>query len=101
MTSLHQPRTYQPPQAVRIAALTEALTLPVLLANSFLLEAESLPAVVGPLHGMTYVLVVMFGFLVRHLRPGRWYALVPGIGGTLMLRRVARAARPDRRDGAS
>ncbi|MGH4031666.1 DUF3817 domain-containing protein [Actinomycetota bacterium Odt1-20B] len=83
-------RTLRPPRTLRIAATAEALSLAALLVNLFTAHVPSLSALLGPLHGTAYLVVIASAWaLPRATAPGaRWRAVVPGIGGVLALRRT-------------
>ena len=78
---------------LRVAAATELATLLVLLANLATVHWPPVSSAIGPVHGCAYLFVVI---LTVRLSPGprtRATALIPGIGGLLVLRRLARARR--------
>ncbi|MET9622840.1 hypothetical protein ABZZ37_19105 [Streptomyces sp. NPDC006464] len=74
---------------LRIAAAVEAVSLALLLLNLVTVHAEVVTSLGGPVHGTAYLTVI----LVVRLNPSpasagaRWRALVPGVGGLLVLRR--------------
>lgn len=78
-----------PLRALRIAAGTELATLAVLLANLATVHLPQVSSVVGPTHGCAYLFVIVL--TVRQSRASRTRALavVPGIGGLLVLRQLA------------
>ncbi|MEV4305384.1 MULTISPECIES: DUF3817 domain-containing protein [unclassified Nonomuraea] len=85
---------------LRIAAAVEAVTLAILLANLLTVHAQPVTTYAGPLHGMSYLVVIATAAMTPRAQgtPGaRWSAFVPGVGGLLALRRL-RAGR-DGRDG--
>ena len=75
--------------ALRIAAAAELATLVVLLVNLATVHWPQVSSAVGPTHGCAYLFVIML--TVRQSRTGRTRAtaLVPGIGGLLVLRQLA------------
>lgn len=76
-------------RALRIAAATEALSLAVLLANLFTVHTRPITALVGPLHGTAYLVVIAITLLIPAASASaKWCALVPGVGGLLALRRI-------------
>ncbi|MGV9878965.1 DUF3817 domain-containing protein [Streptomyces sp. NPDC003006] len=77
-------------RTLRIAATAEAASLVLLLVNLFTVHAPALSALLGPLHGTAYLVVIATTWTVPSAAsPGaRWRALVPGVGGLLALRRV-------------
>ncbi|GAA1286866.1 DUF3817 domain-containing protein [Saccharothrix xinjiangensis] len=74
------------PRALRAAAAVELVTVVVLLVNLATAHWPAVSSAVGPLHGCAYALVVVLAW------PGgaraRLSALVPGVGGLLVLRRT-------------
>lgn len=93
-------RTLRP---LRIASGAEAASLVLLLANLATVHARPLSALLGPLHGTAYLAVIALTWLLPPpLPPGvRWRALVPGVGGLLVLRRTDSTDSSDGSDGAS
>ncbi|MEU4795156.1 hypothetical protein [Streptomyces sp. NPDC023327] len=79
-----------PVRTLRIAAAAEALSLVLLLANLCTVHASALSALLGPLHGTAYLVVIATTWPVPSAAaPGaRWRALAPGVGGLLALRRI-------------
>ncbi|MGW0533508.1 DUF3817 domain-containing protein [Streptomyces sp. NPDC003032] len=83
-------------RTLRVAAAAEAASLVLLLVNLFTVHAPALSALLGPLHGTAYLVVIATTWTVASVAsvpsavsPGaRWRALVPGVGGLLALRRV-------------
>ncbi|RKT84083.1 protein of unknown function [Saccharopolyspora antimicrobica] len=75
-------------RALRIAAAAEAASLALLLINLFTVHIGGVSSLVGPLHGMAYLVVIAATFLVPAPPAARWLALIPGIGGLLALRRL-------------
>ena len=76
---------------LRIAARVEAATLLLLFANLFTVHWPSLSALLGPLHGCAYLLVIGATLqATRRARP-RLLAVVPGVGGLLASRAVSPA----------
>ncbi|GAA4902651.1 hypothetical protein LX16_0205 [Stackebrandtia albiflava] len=80
---------------LRIAALVEAVSLVVLLVNLATVHAPGISGWTGPLHGASYVTVIVTGSLARSAVGVPWRVLIPGVGGLLMVRRID----ADRRDG--
>ncbi|MBW5426113.1 hypothetical protein GKQ77_31915 [Streptomyces sp. BG9H] len=77
-------------RTLRIAAAAEAASLALLLGNLLTVHAPALSALLGPLHGTAYLVVIATTWMTpAAATPGtRWRALVPGIGGLLALRRI-------------
>lgn len=78
-------------RALPIAAGVELLSLAVLLLNLATVHLPSVTSSTGPVHGCAYLLVVIA--TARHTRAdglAKVLALVPGIGGLLVVRRLAR-----------
>ncbi|MFX0591224.1 DUF3817 domain-containing protein [Melissospora conviva] len=74
-------------RSLRAAALVELVSLVVLLVNLSTVHLESVTAVMGPAHGCAYLVVVVAAWrsasataMVRIL------ALLPGVGGLVVLR---------------
>ena len=81
--------------ALRAAAVVEASSLLLLVANLLTVHVAGVASLVGPLHGSAYLVVIATTFLATGARPARLKALIPGVGGLL----AVRAARVDgRRD---
>lgn len=78
-------------RALRIAASVELASLVVLLTNLATAHWPQVSSAGGPIHGCAYLFVIIL--TVRESRAGRTRALavVPGVGGLLVLRRLARA----------
>ncbi|MFE3455202.1 DUF3817 domain-containing protein [Nonomuraea sp. NPDC059194] len=77
---------------LRIAAGVEAVSLVVLLGNLVTVHTKTISTFAGPLHGISYVVVVVAASLVPSA--AGWRAFLPGIGGLLALRRARSHARP-------
>ncbi|MEO3749938.1 hypothetical protein [Streptomyces sp. B6B3] len=70
-------------RALRLAAVVEAGSLVVLLANLATVHVPAVASLVGPVHGMAYLVAIATA------PPGaRWRAVIPGIGGLLAARRA-------------
>lgn len=77
-----------------IASLVETGSLLVLLGNLLTAHLAGLASMVGPIHGTAYLVAIALTFVsTRQSRP-RLFALVPGIGGLLANRDLARLRRP-------
>ncbi|MFI8292248.1 hypothetical protein EAO71_04170 [Streptomyces sp. ms191] len=76
-------------RTLRIAAAVEAVSLALLLLNLVTVHAEAVTSLGGPVHGTAYLAVVLMVWLTPSLAStgARWRALVPGVGGLLVLRR--------------
>lgn len=68
---------------LRIAARVEAVSLLVLLANLFTVHRQPVAALLGPLHGCAYLLVIGATRQATALARPRLLAIVPGVGGLL------------------
>ncbi|WP_399926144.1 hypothetical protein [Streptomyces kanamyceticus] len=75
-------------RTLRFAAAAEAASLVLLLGNLFTVHAPALSALLGPLHGTAYLVVIAATWTAAAAPGTRWRALVPGVGGLLVLRRV-------------
>ena len=72
---------------LRAAAAVEALSLLVLLVNLATAHVDAIASLMGPIHGCAYLFVIIAAFRLPGLtRAARLRALVPGIGGLLVLR---------------
>lgn len=88
------------PAALRVAAHVELLSLAVLLVNLATAHLRAVSSLVGPAHGCAYLFVVGATWRLRAAdRRTRAVAWVPGVGGLLALRRLARAAGGNGADG--
>jgi hypothetical protein len=78
-------------RTLRIAAAIEAGSLALLLVNLVTVHAPAITSLGGPLHGTAYLAVIALTLLTPAATvPGtRWRAMIPGIGGLLVLRRHA------------
>ncbi|WP_323747190.1 DUF3817 domain-containing protein [Catenulispora pinisilvae] len=77
----------------RIAACAELVTLVVLLANLATLRLAPVSSLIGPTHGCAYLVIVVTTWRNDRAVAGTKVAsLLPGIGGILVLRRLASAA---------
>ncbi|MFF5262073.1 DUF3817 domain-containing protein [Actinomadura viridis] len=75
-------------RTLRIAAVVEAVSLVVLLANLATVHAEVITSLGGPIHGTSYLAVIAAAWMIPAAPAARWRALVPGVGGLLVLRRT-------------
>jgi hypothetical protein len=80
--------------ALRTAAVVELASLVVLLANLATVHWEPVSSAVGPVHGCAYLFVIVLAFRHAADRWTRAAALVPAVGGLLVLRRIAAARLP-------
>jgi hypothetical protein len=78
-------------RALRAAAVVELVSLVVLLGNLVTVHLRPVSSAVGTIHGCAYLLVIGL-VLAREGAPraARLLTLVPGVGGTLALRRLRR-----------
>lgn len=73
----------------RIAALVELVTVVVLFANLATVHLRPVTSLIGPTHGCAYLVIVVATW--RNEQAGtaaRLLALLPGIGGFLVLRHL-------------
>jgi hypothetical protein len=77
---------------LRIAGGVEAASLAVLLINLLTVHTQAIASLVGPLHGTAYLAVIAITLLTPPAAStgARPLALVPGIGGLLVLHRIHR-----------
>lgn len=76
---------------LRLAAATELASLLVLLANLATVHWAPVSSAVGPVHGCAYLFVIVLTVRRSPDPRTRATALIPGVGGLLVLRRLARA----------
>jgi hypothetical protein len=84
----------------RVAAVVECVSLVVLLVNLATAHLPVITSLGGPTHGLAYLVVVIATLRdPAASRVAKLLALVPGIGGLLVLRqlRAGVPARPDLR----
>ncbi|RSM56654.1 DUF3817 domain-containing protein [Actinoplanes sp. ATCC 53533] len=84
---------------LRTAALAELASLILLLANLATVHWAPVAALLGPVHGGAYLLVIGATVQVTGDLRSRLTAVVPGVGGLLVLRRLRRRPGPGREDG--
>jgi hypothetical protein len=79
---------------LRVAAHVEVVTVVVLFANLATVHWRAISSSIGPTHGCAYLFVVLavLGDPAA-ARPAKLLAFVPGAGGLLALRLLARADR--------
>ncbi|MDR8411357.1 hypothetical protein MTP10_21815 [Nonomuraea sp. 3-1Str] len=85
-------------RVLRLASGVEALSLATLLVNLLTVHAKAITTFGGPLHGMSYLVVIGAVWMAPAAAGSgaRWRAVVPGVGGLLALRRLrGRPAPPD------
>ncbi|MEY9859684.1 hypothetical protein ABH935_005317 [Catenulispora sp. GAS73] len=71
----------------RVAAFVELVTLIVLLGNLATLHAKPVTSLIGPTHGCAYLVIVLATWRNdRAVLAVKLAALLPGIGGFLVLR---------------
>lgn len=75
----------------RLAARVELVSLLVLFANLFTVHLPAVSSLLGPAHGCAYLFVVVAVWrLEEATTAAKVLALVPGAGGLLALRHLAR-----------
>lgn len=80
----------------RVAALVELVTLAVLLVNMATVHLKPVTSLVGPTHGCAYLVIVVATWRNdRAALAAKIMALLPGIGGYLVLRQLAGAGSQD------
>jgi hypothetical protein len=74
---------------MRAAAWVELISLSILLINMYTVHIDAITSICGPVHGCAYLIVVMVT-LNRTVLPirARLLALIPGVGGMLVVRRI-------------
>ncbi|MEU8707999.1 hypothetical protein [Streptomyces sp. NPDC048565] len=76
------------PRPLRIAAHVELTSLAVMLANLATAHLKPISSLMGPTHGCAYLFVVIATWrLTSATTATRAVAVIPGIGGLLVLRR--------------
>ncbi|MER7010290.1 DUF3817 domain-containing protein [Saccharopolyspora sp. NPDC000359] len=80
------------PRALRITAGAELATLVILLVNLVTAHWPQISSLMGPTHGSAYLLVIVLTAQRSRVTATRLAALVPAIGGFLVLRRLAAEA---------
>lgn len=79
-----------PTRFFRIAASVELVTLIVLFANLATVHLKPVTSMIGPTHGCAYLVIVLATWRNgRAAAATKLSALVPGIGGFMVLRQVA------------
>ncbi|NBE50934.1 hypothetical protein [Streptomyces boluensis] len=78
-------------RTLRIAAGVEAVSLTLLVLNVLTVHTELVTSLGGPVHGTAYLVVIAATWLApaTAVSGARPWALLPGFGGLLVLRRVA------------
>ncbi|WP_250008359.1 DUF3817 domain-containing protein [Actinoplanes sp. M2I2] len=84
---------------LRAAARVELLSLLVLLGNLATVHVPWVATLLGPLHGCAYLVVIGATLAVTGRGRARLLAVVPGIGGLLVLRVLHGRAEPAVRAG--
>lgn len=81
--------------------IVELCTLSVMIVNLLTLRDRLIPAIVGPLHGLTWVALLIVGVLAGGLsRRDRVLLAIPAIGGLVAASRLTgRSGRTDRDEG--
>lgn len=78
-----------PTRFFRIAALVEFVTLLVLLGNLATVHVQPVTSLFGPTHGCAYLVIVLATWRNGSATtPAKILALLPGIGGFLVLRQL-------------
>ncbi|WP_405407846.1 DUF3817 domain-containing protein [Streptomyces decoyicus] len=81
-----------PLRPLRIAAHTELVSLLLMLANLATVHLKPLTSLLGPAHGCAYLFVVLATWrLAPAATATKATAVVPGIGGLLVLRSLSHA----------
>jgi hypothetical protein len=84
-----------PSRLLRISAVVELTSLVLLLANLATAHWPSVASLLGPVHGCAYLFVLGATFRETRELPIRLLAIVPGVGGLLVVRRLRRRAGRD------
>ncbi|WP_063821129.1 DUF3817 domain-containing protein [Nocardia araoensis] len=84
-----------PRHALRIAAITEPLSLFVLLLNLVTVHWPMVATLIGPVHGCAYIAVIVLVFRLEGAGRGvKATALLPVVGGLLAFRALSRREHP-------
>lgn len=84
-----------PQRMLRIAAITETLSLVVLLLNLVTVHWPTVATLLGPMHGCAFIAVIVLVFQLPEAGRGvKATALLPVIGGPLVIRHLTRGATP-------
>jgi hypothetical protein len=73
---------------LRAAATAEVVSLVVLFANLLTVHWPAVSSLIGPIHGCCYLLVVILTAREAASRATKLIALVPAVGGLIVLRRL-------------
>ncbi|GAB3812225.1 DUF3817 domain-containing protein [Kribbella italica] len=74
---------------LRAAATAEVVSLVILFTNVFTVHWPAVSSLIGPIHGCCYLLVVILtARTVQAATNTKLLALIPAIGGLLVLRRL-------------
>jgi hypothetical protein len=84
-----------------MAALVELVSLALLLINLATVHLPAVASLLGPVHGCAYLFVI--GATIREslATKTRLRAVVPGIGGLLVIQRLTKTPGAPARDGRS
>jgi uncharacterized protein DUF3817 len=85
-----------PLRPLRVVATVELASLVLLLANLATVHWPAVASLLGPTHGCAYLLVIVLTFHSTSSTRVRVTAWIPGIGGVLVLRRLAVGRAPAR-----
>ncbi|GAB3988168.1 hypothetical protein [Nocardioides marmoraquaticus] len=80
-------------------AVVETLTVLVLLGNRATAQVDGVASLVGPVHGLAYLVTIACAWLAPIPKRARWAAVLPVVGGLLALAQIRRSPRPA--DGAA
>ena len=86
---------------LRIAVAVELVSLIVLLINLATVHWPAVSSLVGPTHGCAYLFVIILTARRPDAAPGvRATAVIPSLGGLLVLRRLAGTRQTEPRNAA-
>ena len=78
---------------LRVAATAEVVSLVILFTNLFTVHWPAVSSLIGPTHGCCYLLVVILAARTPQASTTtKLLALIPAIGGLLVLRRLSTVA---------
>jgi hypothetical protein len=81
-----------PSRLLRTAALVELISLALLLINLATVHWPAVASLLGPIHGCAYLFVIGATIRESPAIPTRLRAIVPGIGGLLVIQRLTKTA---------
>jgi len=90
-----------PSRLLRISALVELVSLALLVINLATVHWPAAASLLGPVHGCAYLFVIGATINESRATPTRLLAVVPGVGGLLVIQRLTKTPVIVARDGGS